>query len=153
MILFFVHKEKNVCLLLLRTLSALLLRRAVGQGDGDDLVVLLLEAHDDDALGGAAAGLDGVYGGAQEPTGRGSMGVRGIRLREGDYVIGAARAVPGKNVLTITELGYGKQTPVEEYRITARGGLGIKNYGLTDKTGKVVGIKVVDGSEDLMVLK
>ena len=80
------------------------------------------------------------------------MGVRGIRLREGDYVVGAARAVPGKNVLTITELGYGKQTPVEEYRITARGGLGIKNYGLTDKTGKVVGIKVVDGSEDLMVL-
>ena len=58
----------------------------------------------------------------------------------------------GRNVLTITEKGYGKQTPVEEYRITARGGLGIKNYGLTDKTGKVVGIKVVDGSEDLMVL-
>ena len=48
--------------------------------------------------------------------------------------------------------GYGKQTPVEEYRITARGGLGIKNYGLTDKTGSVVGIKVVDGSEDLLVL-
>ena len=86
------------------------------------------------------------------PTGRGSMGVRGIRLRDGDYVVGAARALPGKNVLTLTELGYGKQTPVEEYRITARGGLGIKNYGLTEKTGKVVGIKVVDGSEDLMVL-
>ena len=86
------------------------------------------------------------------PTGRGSMGVRGIRLRDGDYVVGAARAVPGKNVLSITEKGYGKQTPVEEYRITARGGLGIKNYGLTDKTGKVVDIKVVDGSEDLMVL-
>ena len=86
------------------------------------------------------------------PTGRGSMGVRGIRLREGDYVVGAARAIPGKNVLSITEKGYGKQTPVEEYRITARGGLGIKNYGLTDKTGKVVDIKVVDGSEDLMVL-
>ena len=86
------------------------------------------------------------------PTGRGSMGVRGIRLREGDYVVGAARAIPGRNVLTITEKGYGKQTPVEEYRITARGGLGIKNYGLTDKTGSVVGIKVVDGSEDLLVL-
>ncbi len=84
--------------------------------------------------------------------GREAMGVRGIRLREGDYVVDAARAVPGKAVLTITEKGYGKQTPVEEYRITARGGLGIKNYGLTDKTGRVVGIKVVDGSEDLMVL-
>ena len=86
------------------------------------------------------------------PTGRGSMGVRGIRLRPGDYVVGAARALPGKNLLTITELGYGKQTPVEDYRVTARGGLGIKNYGLTDKTGKVVGVKVVDGTEDLMVL-
>ena len=84
--------------------------------------------------------------------GREAMGVRGIRLREGDYVVDAARAVPGKAVLTITEKGYGKQTPVKEYRITARGGLGIKNYGLTDKTGRVVGIKVVDGSEDLMVL-
>ena len=84
--------------------------------------------------------------------GREAMGVRGIRLREGDYVVDAARAIPGKAVLTITEKGYGKQTPVEEYRITARGGLGIKNYGLTDKTGRVVGIKVVDGSEDLMVL-
>ena len=86
------------------------------------------------------------------PTGRGSMGVRGIRLREGDYVVGAARANPGRNVLTITEKGYGKQTPLEEYRVTARGGLGIKNYGITEKTGKVVGVKVVDGSEDLMVL-
>ncbi len=84
--------------------------------------------------------------------GREAMGVRGIRLREGDYVVDAARAIPGKAVLTITEKGYGKRTPVEEYRITARGGLGIKNYGLTDKTGRVVGIKVVDGSEDLMVL-
>ena len=86
------------------------------------------------------------------PTGREAMGVRGIRLREGDYVVGAARATEGKNVLTITENGYGKQTAVEEYRVTARGGLGIRNYGLTEKTGKVVGIKVVDGSEDLMVL-
>ena len=86
------------------------------------------------------------------PTGRGSMGVRGIRLREGDYVVGAAIALPGRNVLTLTELGYGKQTPVEEYRITARGGLGIKNYGLTEKTGKVVDVQIVDGSEDLMVL-
>ena len=86
------------------------------------------------------------------PTGRDAMGVRGIRLREGDYVVGAARAVEGKNVLTITELGYGKQTPVEEYRITSRGGIGIKNYGLTEKTGGIVGIKVVDGSEDLLVV-
>ncbi len=86
------------------------------------------------------------------PTGRDAMGVRGIRLREGDYVVGAARATGGKTVLTITEKGFGKRTPVEDYRITSRGGIGIKNYGVTEKTGLVVGIKVVDGSEDLLVV-
>ena len=86
------------------------------------------------------------------PTGRDAMGVRGIRLRPGDYVVAAARATEGKNVLTVTERGYGKQTPIEEYRVTARGGIGIRNYGLTEKTGKVVGMKVVDGGEDLLVL-
>ena len=55
-------------------------------------------------------------------------------------------------VLAITENGYGKQTPVEDYRITNRGGLGIKNYMVTDKTGPVVGIKVVDGTEDLLLV-
>ena len=127
--------------------------RAITLDEGDELISvretngsmkLLIATHD-----GSAVCFDESD---VRPTGRGSMGVRGIRLREGDYVVGAARAYPGKNVLTITELGYGKQTPVEEYRVTARGGLGIKNYGLTEKTGKVVGIKVVDGSEDLMVL-
>ena len=86
------------------------------------------------------------------PTGRNSMGVIGIRLREGDYVVAAARAKPGKAVLTITENGYGKRSPVEDYRITDRGAYGIKNYGLTEKTGPVVGVKVVDGSEDLLLV-
>ena len=84
--------------------------------------------------------------------GRTAVGVRGIRLREGDYVVGAARAAEGKCVLSITEKGYGKRTPVEEYRITNRGGLGIRNYMVTDKTGPVVGVKVVDGSEDLLLV-
>ncbi len=86
------------------------------------------------------------------PMGRDAVGVRGIRLKDGDYVVGAARAKPGKNVLTITENGYGKQTPVEEYRVTSRGGIGIKNYDVTAKTGKIVGVKVVDGSEDLLAV-
>ena len=84
--------------------------------------------------------------------GRDAYGVRGIKLREGDYVIGAARATEGKTVLSITENGYGKRTAVEEYRVTNRGGIGIKNYMVTEKTGAVVGIKVVDGSEDLLVV-
>ena len=86
------------------------------------------------------------------PMGREAVGVRGIKLREGDYVVGAARATEGKCVLTITEKGYGKRTPVEEYRVTNRGGIGIKNYAVTEKTGPVVGIKVVDGSEDLLLV-
>ena len=84
--------------------------------------------------------------------GRTAVGVRGIRLREGDYVIGAARADAGKTVLSITENGYGKRTPIEEYRVTGRGGLGVKNYMVTDKTGPVVGMKVVDGTEDLLLV-
>ena len=84
--------------------------------------------------------------------GRTAVGVRGIRLREGDYVIGAARADAGKTVLSITENGYGKRTPIEEYRVTGRGGLGVKNYMVTDKTGDVVGMKVVDGTEDLLLV-
>ena len=86
------------------------------------------------------------------PMGRTAVGVRGIRLRDGDYVVGAARATAGRCVLSITENGYGKRTPVEDYRITNRGGLGIRNYMVTEKTGAVVGIKVVDGNEDLLLV-
>ena len=84
--------------------------------------------------------------------GRTAVGVRGIRLRDGDYVVGAARADADKTVLSITERGFGKRTPVEEYRITNRGGLGIRNYMVTEKTGPIVGIKVVDGTEDLLLV-
>ena len=84
--------------------------------------------------------------------GRDAMGVRGIRLREGDFVVGAGVAAEGKEILSITEKGYGKRTAVEEYRLTNRGGLGIRNYAVTDKTGPVVGIKIVDGSEDLLLV-
>ena len=84
--------------------------------------------------------------------GREAMGVRGIKLREGDFVVGAGVAREGQTVLSITANGYGKRTPVEDYRITNRGGLGIRNYMVTEKTGDVVGIKMVDGSEDLLLV-
>ena len=84
--------------------------------------------------------------------GRDAVGVRGIQLRDGDYVVGAGVVQPGRAVLAITEKGFGKRTDLEEYRITNRGGLGIRNYMVTDKTGPVVGIKVVDGSEDLLLV-
>ena len=127
--------------------------RALRMDEGDRLITvretdgtkkILIATHD-----GMAVCFDETQ---VRAMGRDAMGVRGIRLREGDYVVGAARATEGKAVLSLTENGYGKRTPVEEYRITNRGGLGIKNYMVTEKTGPVVGIKVVDGSEDLLVV-
>ncbi|MBE7004800.1 MAG: DNA gyrase subunit A [Ruminococcaceae bacterium] len=88
--------------------------------------------------------------------GRDAVGVRGIRLRDEDYVIGAARAHEGKTLLAITENGYGKRTPVEEYlrgdEPQSRGGKGLKGYQVTDKTGALVAVKVVDGDEDVLLV-
>ena len=91
------------------------------------------------------------------PMGRTAMGVRGIRLREGDYVIGAVRAKPGKSLLIITENGYGKRTPVERYfpengELRRRGGLGITGYQITEKTGKAAGVKAVDPEDDILLI-
>ena len=127
--------------------------RALRLDEGDRLVSVL-------ETDGQSRVLIATYGGMAvcfdendvRSMGRDAVGVRGIRLREGDRVIGAARAVEGCQVLSITERGFGKQTPVEEYRVTNRGGIGIKNYMVTDKTGGVVGMKVVDGSEDILLI-
>lgn len=84
--------------------------------------------------------------------GRTATGVRGIKLSEGDYVIGAARARANAYVLTITENGYGKRTPVEEYSVHHRGGNGIMLHGLTEKTGMIAGLAVVDLENDIMII-
>ena len=127
--------------------------RALRLDEGDELVCvretdgtknILIATHD-----GMAVRFDEN---AVRPMGRDAVGVRGIRLREGDYVVGAARITEGRTVLSITEKGFGKRTPVEEYRVTNRGGIGIKNYMVTEKTGPIVGVKVVDGSEDLLLV-
>ena len=91
------------------------------------------------------------------PMGRPAVGVRGIKLREGDYVIGAVRAHLGKTLLTITENGYGKRTPIEEYIRSGgepqhRGGFGLKGYQITEKTGKAAGIKTVNEDDDIMII-
>lgn len=90
------------------------------------------------------------------PTGRTAMGVRGIRLRAGDYCIGAARTREGGTVLTVTEHGYGKRTEMAEYsragEIQNRGGYGKKNYRITEKTGKIAAIKVVDETDDILLI-
>lgn len=84
--------------------------------------------------------------------GRTATGVRGIRLNEGDYVVGAARARKGAYVLSITENGYGKRTPVEDFTIHHRGGGGMMLHNLTAKTGLVAGIAVVDNENDVMII-
>ncbi|MGI6180862.1 MAG: DNA gyrase subunit A [Agathobaculum sp.] len=84
--------------------------------------------------------------------GRTATGVRGIRLSEGDYVVGAARARKGAYVLSITENGYGKRTPVEEFTVHHRGGGGMTLHNLTEKTGLVAGIAVVDNENDVMII-
>ena len=127
--------------------------RALTLDEGDRLIDVL-ETHGSDRIliathDGQAVCFDETD---VRAMGRTAVGVRGIRLREGDYVVGAAKAQPGKTVLSITERGFGKRTAVEEYRITARGGLGIRNYMVTEKTGPIVGIKVVDGTEDLLLV-
>ena len=153
--LFMVTRDGTVKRLPVQTLKNLRNNgiRALRLDEGDELVCvretdgtkkILIATHD-----GMAVCFDEND---VRPMGRDAVGVRGIRLREGDYVVGAARMTEGKTVLSITEKGFGKRTPVEEYRVTNRGGLGIKNYMVTEKTGPIVGIKVVDGSEDLLLV-
>ena len=88
--------------------------------------------------------------------GRDAYGVRGIRLRDGDFVVGAARAKYDHQVLMVTENGYGKRTPMDEYfRADGpqnRGGYGLKGYQVTDKTGPIAGVKVVSEDDDILII-
>ena len=91
------------------------------------------------------------------PMGRTAMGVRGIKLRAGDYVIGGALAKLGSMLLAITENGYGKRTPIEEYIRSGgepqhRGGFGLRGYQITEKTGKAAGVKVVREDDDILII-
>ena len=94
------------------------------------------------------------------PMGREAAGVRGIKLREGDYVVGAGRAGGGTALLSVTENGYGKRTELDEYlrgadgerQPQSRGGMGLKNYNCTEKTGFVADVKVVREDDDLLIV-
>ncbi len=86
------------------------------------------------------------------PMGRVTRGVRGIRLEDDDFVVGAIIEQPDSAILTITENGYGKRTETTEYRVQARGGKGVGNYNITDKTGNVAAVAVTTGDEDIMLI-
>ena len=127
--------------------------RALGLNEGDVVVDvrltdgnenILIATHDGKAITFAE---DEV-----RAMGRTAVGVRGIRLADGDYVVGAARARKGAQVLSITENGYGKCTPVEDFSVHHRGGGGIMLHNLTEKTGQVAGIAVVDPDNDIMII-
>ena len=88
------------------------------------------------------------------PIGRTAQGVIGIRIDDDDEVIGMESVVRGgkATLLAITENGFGKRTETDEYRVQARGGRGVITYKITQKTGKLVGVKVVNGDEDVMLI-
>ncbi len=86
------------------------------------------------------------------PLSRTASGVIGIRLREGDHVVGMDIVKEEDEILVVTENGFGKRTPVSEYRLQSRGGFGLKTLNITERNGKMVAMKSVDGTEDLMLI-
>jgi DNA gyrase subunit A len=86
------------------------------------------------------------------PMGRTAYGVRGISLRDEDYVVAMAEVRPGGTLLTVTEHGFGKRTEIDEYRVQSRGGVGIINIATTERNGQVVGVAYVqDGDQVLLI--
>ena len=86
------------------------------------------------------------------PMGRTAYGVRGISLRDEDYVVAMEVVRPGGTLLTVTEQGFGKRTEIEEYRVQARGGVGIINIATTDRNGQVVGVAYVQEGDELLLI-
>ena len=127
--------------------------RALTLDEGDELMTVL-------QTDGASRILIATHGGMAicfdetdaRAMGRDAVGVRGIRLKEDDFVVGAGLAAEGMTLLSITENGYGKRTDVGEYSVQNRGGMGLKNYNITEKTGFISDVKVVSDNDDLLVI-
>jgi DNA gyrase subunit A len=86
------------------------------------------------------------------PMGRTAYGVRGISLRDEDYVVAMEVVRPGGTLLTVTEQGFGKRTEIDEYRVQARGGVGVINIATTDRNGQVVGVAYVQEGDELLLI-
>ncbi len=127
--------------------------RALNLNDGDAVVDVRLTDGTQNIMLATADGKAVCFDETEvRAMGRTAVGVRGISLAEGDYVIGAARARDEAEVLTITENGFGKRTPVAEYSVHHRGGKGVILHGITEKTGKIAGLAVVDNDNDIMII-
>jgi len=126
---------------------------AIGLREGDELIGVLETSGNDELILGTAQGMSVMF--SEEDVrdmGRTAMGVKAAELREGDRVVGIGVVREGAEVLVISENGYGKRTPLSEYRLQRRGGIGIKTLNITDKTGEMCALIIVDGTEDLMLI-
>ena len=127
--------------------------RALTLDEDDELMTVLQTDGSDKVLIATQKGMAICFDENDARTmGRTAVGVRGIRLKDGDHVIGAGLAKEGMTLLSITENGYGKRTDVGEYSVQNRGGMGLKNYNITEKTGNIADVKVVSGEEDLLII-
>ena len=134
--------------------------RALSLDDGDELIAVLKTNGSDNILLATRQGMAICFAETDvRPMGRDAAGVRGIRLDDGDEVVSAAVAAEGKSLLTVTENGYGKRTAVEAYlrgedrQPQTRGGKGLRNYRLTEKTGLVADAAIVDDTNDVMLIE
>lgn len=123
--------------------------------DDDELIDVRLTDGQDNVVLVTRKGLSITFDEKDvRPVGRTAQGVIGMRLDDGDYVVGMEPIVVGSNatLLTITENGFGKRTELDEYRVQNRGGRGVITYKITPKTGEIVGIKIVSGTEDVILI-
>ena len=132
--------------------------RVLSLDEGDELIAVMKTSGSDKLLLATRRGMAICFNEADvRCMGRMATGVRGIRLGTDDAVVGAAVAEAGKTLLTVTENGYGKRTPVESYlrgdEVQSRGGKGMKNYRLTEKTGAVAGAVVVGEKDDILLIE
>ncbi len=126
---------------------------AMGVEDGDAVITVQQSDGNGEVFIGTR---DGMAIRFQEtdvrPMGRTAYGVRGITLREDDYVVGMEVVKPGGTILSVTELGYGKRTEIDEYRVQSRGGVGVINITTSERNGPVVGVSYVQQGDELLVI-
>jgi DNA gyrase subunit A len=128
---------------------------AINIKDGDQLLDVALTDGDSQIVIAAGGGKAvRFHESGTRPMGRGASGVRGIRLAEGDSAIGmvCVSDLEDRQLMVVSENGYGKRSNIEEYRVTSRGGKGVKALNITEKTGKLVAIKQVTDEDDLMII-
>ena len=127
--------------------------RAIELAEDDELIRVELTNNEQDIIVGTHDGMSIRFNENDvRPMGRTARGVRAIKLHEDDYVVGACIAESGSKLLAVTESGYGKKTELDEYKVQTRGGKGILTYKITEKTGKLAGIKTVTDEDDIMLI-